>query len=82
MSYEMNEMISMNPGRPQVRHLLAQALLVGDEESQAQMVADTMMTAMIMAEVIGIDTEDIKQMIQAGHANAVKAARAMQESGI
>jgi hypothetical protein len=70
--------VKLDPRRPLVKSALQHTLNNSDGEESAQAAADMVMATMVFCELAGLEPSDIAAMVQAGHANAVKAARSIE----
>lgn len=72
-----NATVKLDPRRPLAKSALMHVLNNSDHDADEQVVADMVMAMMILAELSGLDLEDLGAMINAGHVNAVRAAASL-----
>lgn len=68
---------TLDPRRPEVTNIVAEAWGSYDENNPAQLLADLVMATAICAEIMEADYNDIQPMFDNARGNAAKAAKAI-----
>ena len=69
--------VKLDPRRELVNSIIIHALNYSDDVSE-QTVADMVMAMMILAELSGLDQDDVQAMVDAGQENAIRAAASIK----